>query len=163
MSFSRKLAVLFAAAVGVAGLSLSPTASAQVQDSGHLSQSVDAAADKCKRQKYSNVAYTFHRGPSKIPLRCGTKTWGYKHVVNHGRWSTSFKNKINDTLWKGHQVRPGVIYRYKPGTGCSPRPVKNFKVVYNTGPLGGKPGGLTPQGIITATVEYTPRSAKTAC
>ncbi|MEU5773444.1 hypothetical protein ABZ819_09125 [Streptomyces venezuelae] len=43
-----------------------------------------------------------------------------------------------------------------------PNPRKNFKVVYNPGPLGGRPGRLTPQGIITASVEYTPR-AHAAC
>lgn len=101
------------------------------------------------------VAYTFYIGPSKMPLRCGTKTWGYDHIVAHGRWSTSFKNKISDTLFNGYQASPGVYYRYKVGTGCAPKPRKNFKVVVNKGPLGGKPGGLTPQGVITATVEYT--------
>ncbi|GAA1422702.1 hypothetical protein GCM10009601_24590 [Streptomyces thermospinosisporus] len=48
-----------------------------------------------------------------------------------------------------------MYYRYKVGTGCSSKPRKNFKVVVDKGPLGGKPGGLTPQGIITATVEHT--------
>ncbi|WP_282794025.1 hypothetical protein [Streptomyces sp. CC224B] len=161
MKHNRRIAVHFAAAMGALCISLSaPSAHAQEQRSDSVTQATKA--DPCKGKHYSKVAYTFYRGPSKIPLRCGTKTWGYKHIVNHGRWSTAFKNKINDTLWKGHEVRPGVVYRYKPGTGCTPNPKKNFKVVYNKGPLGGKPGGLTPQGIITATVEYT-AIARAAC
>lgn len=125
-------------------------------------QSVETRADKCKNQNSKKIAYTFNRGPARIPLRCGTVNWGHKHLVERGRWSTSFKNKINETLWKGYEKSPGVIFRYKPGTGCSPNPRKNFKVVYNKGPLGGRPGGVTPQGVITASVEYTPRSAS-AC
>ena len=79
------------------------------------------------------------------------------------------KNKISDTLFNGYERSPGVYYRYKVGSGCSPNRRKNFKVVVNKGPLGGRPGGLTPQGIITATVEYTipivasPSRHKVAC
>ncbi|WP_454382757.1 hypothetical protein [Streptomyces sp. JNUCC 63] len=122
---------------------------------------VEVAADStvCKRQHYSKVAYTFWIGPMKMPLRCGTKSWGYNHIVERGRWSTSFKNKISDTLYKGYERSPGVYYRYKVSETCTPKPIKNFKVVVNKGPLGGKPGGLTPQGVITAVEEYTSGAA----
>lgn len=160
----RKIAMPFLVTAGALGsLVLAPISSAQADIHHRASQAVEVRANKCTNRHYSKVAYNFNRGPSKIPLRCGKGTWGYNHIVARGRWSSSFKTKISDTLWKGYTTSPGVVYRYKPGTGCSPNPRKNFKVVYNTGPLGGRPGGLTPQGIITASVEYTPRSAHAAC
>jgi hypothetical protein len=160
----RKYTATFAAAAGVAILLTAPTPAnastgmpaATTAVSATAGAPAASASDPCKRQHYSKVAYTFWIGPSKMPLRCGTQTWGYNHIVARGRWSTSFKNKISDTLFNGYEASPGVYYRYKVGTGCSSKPpTKNFKVVVNKGPLGGRPGGLTPQGIITATVEYT--------
>ncbi|MFF8650894.1 hypothetical protein ACF06D_22015 [Streptomyces griseoluteus] len=154
-TYSRRSTATFIAAAGaVILLTAAPVpanASTEVPAAAAAS-----ASNPCKSQHYSKVAYTFYIGPSKMPLRCGTKTWGYNHIVERGRWSTSFKNKISDTLFNGYERTPGVYYRYKVGTGCSSKPPrKNFKVVVNKGPLGGMPGGLTPQGVITATVEYT--------
>lgn len=164
----RKSTAAFIAAAGAAVLLTAPTpatASTEMPAAATVS-----ASNPCRSQHYSKVAYTFWIGPKRMPLRCGTQTWGYNHIVARGRWSTSFKNKIGDTLFNGYEKSPGVYYRYKVGTGCSSNPRKNFKVVVNKGPLGGRPGGLTPQGIITATVEYTARpiaapsaSAETVC
>ncbi|MCD9875111.1 hypothetical protein [Streptomyces guryensis] len=161
----RKSTATFIAAAGAAVLLTTPTAANASDEmpaaaTAHVSTNdaaaVASASDPCQRQHYSKVAYTYWIGPSKMPLRCGTKTWGYNHIVERGRWSTSFSNKISDTLFNGYERSPGVYYRYKVGAGCSSKPpTKNFKVVVNKGPLGGTPGGLTPQGIITATVEYT--------
>ncbi|MGW3337041.1 hypothetical protein ACWDCL_06080 [Streptomyces sp. NPDC001009] len=153
-TYLRRSTATFIATAGAAALLTAPipaNASTEAPAAATVS-----ASNPCKSQHYSKVAYTFYIGPSKMPLRCGTKTWGYNHIVERGRWSTSFKNKISDTLFNGYERTAGVYYRYKVGTGCSSKPPrKNFKVVVNKGPLGGMPGGLTPQGIITATVEYT--------
>ncbi|MEH6372741.1 hypothetical protein V7793_00020 [Streptomyces sp. KLMMK] len=112
------------------------------------------ASNPCKRQNYRKVVYTFYRGPERVLLRCGTDSWGYNHIVGHGRWSKSFKNKIEDTLFKGVQTSTGVYHRYPKPTGCH-RPIKNFKVVFNQGPYSGDHGSTSPQGIITAVEEYT--------
>ncbi|MEU0242783.1 hypothetical protein ABZ192_00360 [Streptomyces sp. NPDC006235] len=154
-TYFRKSTATFIAAAGATILLAAPMPANASTETPPAAAAV-SASNPCKSKHYSKVAYTFYIGPSKMPLRCGTKTWGYNHIVERGRWSTSFKNKISDTLFNGYERTPGVYYRYKVGTGCSSKPPrKNFKVVVNKGPLGGKPGGLTPQGVITATVEYT--------
>ncbi|MER5654281.1 hypothetical protein ABT076_14850 [Streptomyces sp. NPDC002131] len=162
----KSTAILIAGAGALALVTVPSPAHATTEPPAAVTAS---AANPCRSQHYSKVAYNFWIGPRKMPLRCGTQTWGYNHVVARGRWSTSFKNKISDTLFNGYERSPGVYYRYKVGSGCSPNRRKNFKVVVNKGPLGGRPGGLTPQGIITATVEYTipivasPSRHKVAC
>ncbi|QCX80622.1 hypothetical protein C9F11_35195 [Streptomyces sp. YIM 121038] len=141
-----------------------PSANAQIHTPDGAVPATKAKTEPCKgKQPSSKIAYTFHRGPSKVPLRCGNSKWGFRHIAAHGRWSKSFKSKISSTLWNGYEVGPGVVLRYKPGVGCTTKPRKNFKVVYNNGPLGGKPGGITPQGIITASVHYTASVAKGPC
>ncbi|MFF5128547.1 hypothetical protein ACFY41_16685 [Streptomyces syringium] len=151
---SRKsTALLTAAFCGTLLLAGSPPAGA-VDRTSQAESAEAAASNPCKRQNYRKVVYTFHRGPEKVLLRCGTKTWGYNHMVERGRWSNSFKNKIADTLWKGTQTSPGVYHRYPIPSGCHP-PKKNFKVVFNQGPYGGDGGRTRPQGIITAVEEYT--------
>ncbi|MEV6792068.1 hypothetical protein AB0M87_08740 [Streptomyces sp. NPDC051320] len=151
----RKPSMFLAALFGTTLLFAGPApADAATQASHNSSSQSAAAANPCKRQNYRKVVFTFYRGPQKVLLRCGTKSWGYNHIAAHGRWNQSFKNKIADTLWKGYQTSPGVIYRYKPSNTCKPKPVKNFKVVMNSGPYGGG-GNVSPQGIITATYEYT--------
>lgn len=42
---------------------------------------------------------TYFRGPARFTLRCGTSTWGWKHIRH--RWSTSFNNKIRNAIAYG--------------------------------------------------------------
>ncbi|MFT2017500.1 hypothetical protein ACMA1D_16930 [Streptomyces sp. 796.1] len=160
---SKKVLVMATACAAVGGvLGVAPTARAAVGERFEVGVPSDVraagegelAADPCKRQNYRKVVHIFYRGPEKVLLRCGTKSWGYRHMVERGRWSTSFKNKIDDTLWKGVQTSPGVYHRYRIPAGCH-RPIKNFKVVFNQGPYGGDEGKTSPQGIITAVQENT--------
>ncbi|WP_157868903.1 hypothetical protein [Streptomyces atriruber] len=163
---NRTITVSLAAAAAVSCISLSaPAANALPQAHDGIAQAAKKKpTEPCKgKQPSSKIVYTFNRGPAKIPLRCGNKNWGFRHIAARGRWSESFKSKISNTLWKGYEQSPGVVFRDKPGVGCTPNPKKNFKVVYNSGPLGGKPGGITPQGVITASVQYTAKSAKGPC
>ncbi|MEB8339427.1 hypothetical protein [Streptomyces endophyticus] len=153
---SHTSVALLATALSATLMTTVPAAAGTVDRATHVAPAQSAAAaNPCRRDSYRKVAYTFYRGPSKVIMRCGTASWGYKHIAARGRWSGRFKNKISDTLWNGYRAAPGVVYRYKPSNSCRPRPTRNFKVVYNQGPYGGPGARVSPQGIITATVEYT--------
>ncbi len=108
-TYFRKSTATFIAAAGATVLSTVPIpANASTEMPAGTTAS---ASNPCKSQHYSKVAYTFWIGPSKMPLRCGTKTWGYNHIVERGRWSTSFKNKIGDTLFNGYKRLHGGVRR----------------------------------------------------
>ncbi|MFJ4771022.1 hypothetical protein ACIP88_18225 [Streptomyces uncialis] len=100
----------------------------------------------------SKIARTYYRGPGKVYLRCGTRNWGFRHLVARGRWNATFDKKVSRT------VRSGTITSNRPGERiyedlrlpCPPDSrTSYFKVVTNPVPLGADPS-VNPQGIITA-------------
>ncbi|MFE6398135.1 MULTISPECIES: hypothetical protein [Streptomyces] len=101
----------------------------------------------------------YYRGPVMVPLRCGTKNWGYKHLVDEGRWSGNFDKKINKTVWSGTITvdQPGQVVYERKFAGCPPRTL--FKVVTNPGAYSADPR-IKPQGVITA---YKPSSLAASC
>jgi hypothetical protein len=77
------------------------------------------------------------------PLRCGTSTWGYIHLVDGHEYDPS---AISVTVARGAQDSIFQIFTYViSGNTC---PTVTYKVVYNDGALNGN--GVRPQGIITA-------------
>lgn len=112
------------------------------------------AANACAGKPAKTIVKKYHRGPAIVPLRCGTKTWGYKHLVKKGRWSTNFSKKINSTIWSGTIAVdiPGERTYERKQVACPPRVL--FKVVTNPGPYG-RDHRIKPQGVVTA---YKPTS-----
>ncbi|MGV9248817.1 hypothetical protein [Streptomyces sp. NPDC003710] len=122
---------------------------------GHAGPSTtQAKKDPCAHAPESKVVRTYTRGPKIGPkvvvvLRCGSSTWGYRHLTKKGRWSTAFDRKIANT------IQSGTITVDKPGQRifddilkqCPPK--SRFKVVTNPGKMGRKPH-INPQGIVTA-------------
>lgn len=147
------LAVSVLAVVGLTGAAAPST----VHHTGHSASSAavaQAKKDPCTGAAQSKVVRTYYRGPKvgpKVPyvLRCGTSTWGYRHLKKKGRWSTAFDRKIANT------IANGTITVNLPGRRifddllkqCPPK--SRFKVVVNPGSKGGKPH-INPQGIVTA-------------
>lgn len=117
------------------------------------------AADACAGQPKKKIVKKYYRGPTMVPLRCGTKTWGYKHLVDRGRWSASFSKKIDSTIWSGSIAvnEPGEVTYVKKQPACPPR--ITFKVVTNPGKYGRDPR-INPQGVISA---YKPSGLAAAC
>ncbi|MFD8623491.1 hypothetical protein ACFV4E_06265 [Streptomyces hygroscopicus] len=115
---------------------------------------VVAASNACTRKSKKHVVKTYYRGPAKVVLRCGTKNWGYRHLVDRGRWSANFSKKIKGAIWSGDIVLdvPGQRIYERRVIQCPPRIL--FRVVTNPGPYGADPR-IKPQGIITA---YKPAS-----
>ncbi|MBB1255202.1 hypothetical protein [Streptomyces alkaliterrae] len=56
----------------------------------------------CKNNGRHHVVRTYFRGIHRYTLRCGTDTWGWKHIKH--RWSRSFDNKISNAIADGRQV-----------------------------------------------------------
>ncbi|RFU39560.1 hypothetical protein DZF91_21725 [Actinomadura logoneensis] len=105
------------------------------------------AADPCGGQGYAHVVRLYRRGGARLPLRCGTSTWGYRHITH--RWSADFDRRIALTISRG------VVVQDVQGDGGTAiyalfdrRCKELFRVIYNGGAYRGH--DVRPQGIITA-------------
>jgi hypothetical protein len=99
-----------------------------------------AAANPCAGRTASHIVKNFYRGPAVYPLRCGTSTWGYNHLIKHGYDPSS----IALTVARGTQSLVRQQFTYSTNT-C---PSFTYIVAFNTGALNGN--GVRPQGIKTA-------------
>lgn len=104
-----------------------------------VSASPAAAADPCAGKSTNHIVKNFTRGFVNVPLRCGTSTWGYRHLAPKHGYNSSM---IANTVSRGKQ---SFGFYYQNLSQCPPMA---FKVVFNNGPIGGS--GVSPQGIITA-------------
>jgi hypothetical protein len=104
---------------------------------------VPAASDPCKGKSETYIVKKFFRGPAVYPLRCGTSSWGYIHLVKGHPYDPS---AIALTVARGQQDAIFQIFTYV--LSRSTCPTVTYKVVYNDGALHGTK--VRPQGIITA-------------
>jgi hypothetical protein len=101
----------------------------------------------CNSHAYTYVVKNYSRGSARLPLRCGTTTWGFRHITH--RWNAAFDSKIALTISRGEAVRDvqqdggSAIYALFDNR-CN----ELFRVIYNGGAYRGN--GVRPQGIITA-------------
>ena len=110
------------------------------------------AADACTGKSTNHVVKNFYRGPRVIPLRCGTSTWGYRHLLpKHGYNSAMIANTVS----RGGE-RFGFYY-----LNLNQCPPMKYKVVFNPSGIGGS--GPGPQGVITAYYEAGHQSLALSC
>ncbi len=139
--------VLAAATPAQAHTAASPTA---VKSASALPASATdeetAQAYSC-RGKTSMHILARYGGPSdqhRTVLRCGTSSWGYKHIAH--RWSNNFESHLERTIKRPTIVRSGggryVLCRF---VGAS-ESRRWFKVVYTR-------RDISTKGIITAVWE----------
>jgi hypothetical protein len=106
-----------------------------------------SGAAVCAARSAGQVIRTYRRGAARLVLRCGSTTWGYRHVAH--RWSPAFDAKIALTLARGVVV---TDYQQDGGSAIyalfDSRCHELFRVVYNGGAYRGL--ALRPQGVITA-------------
>ncbi len=101
----------------------------------------------CAGKSVGFVLRTYRRGASRLVLRCGSTTWGYRHVTR--RWSPAFDAKIALTLARG-----AVVTDYQQDGGSAiyalfdARCRELFRVIYNAGAYRGV--AVRPQGVVTA-------------
>lgn len=140
------------AVIGVTGAA----APGSARDIGHagLSTAAQVKKDPCAHAAQSKVVRTYTRGPKIGPkvvvvLRCGSSTWGYRHLTKKGRWSKAFDRKIANTIQSGSITvdMPGARIYDDILKQCPPK--SRFKVVTNPGKMGRNPH-INPQGIVTA-------------
>ncbi|MEV0371482.1 hypothetical protein AB0I10_16910 [Streptomyces sp. NPDC050636] len=71
--------------------------------------SIDAT---CRSHSRNYIVRTYYRGPGKYTLRCGTKTWGWKHIkLRHG-WNSTMDRKIRAAIWSGQPNGRGGYSTY---------------------------------------------------
>ena len=110
----------------------------------------------CNTHAYTYVVKNYTRGAGAYPLRCGTSSWGFRHVT--ARWDAHFDAWIALTIARGADVSDvqgdggSNIFAIFDGN-CN----ELFRVIYNGGAYNGN--GVRPQGVITAYYEGGPVSA----
>lgn len=105
------------------------------------SASAAAPPNFCDGKSEGAVVRTYNRGSVAIPLRCGTATYGFRHVVQRGRWSDSFDSRVAQTIARGTVNGAGTI-----DAEFDDRCVERFRVVVNQGAIGGN--GFRPQASV---------------
>lgn len=133
-------------------LAASPAAASSVTTAIAAESTAAAATNPCAGRSKTYIVRKFFRGPAVYPLRCGTSTWGYNHLIKHGYDPSS----IALTVAQGQQSLTQQSFIYSSNS-C---PSFTYKVVFNTGALNGN--GVRPQGIITA-YQVTAAASAQAC
>jgi ABC-type antimicrobial peptide transport system permease subunit len=138
------LSAAFTVGLSSAGTALAATSAAS---SPSAAAAAPAASDPCKGRSDTYIVTRFIRGPEVFPLRCGTTTWGYNHIVY--RDHNYNPALIALTLARGSQPIPGQqVLQYRWSSTTCPTYNFTYTVVYNQGALNGTK--VRPQGIITA-------------
>ncbi|MFI7008897.1 hypothetical protein [Streptomyces sp. NPDC050145] len=120
-STTAALSVLLAPSAGLASAAPAPSqGTAEVTASGF-----DA---KCRSHSRTYVLKKYYRGPRAITLRCGTPTWGWKHIKARHGWSSTMDKKINAAIWSGDDNGRGGYSTY---LNQCPR-VEKFRTIIGT-------------------------------
>jgi hypothetical protein len=123
-----------------------------------MATSAEASVAKtyCNGKSYQSLVKTYQHGAQTLALRCGTASWGFKHVTS--RWNAAYDSMIALTIAQGEKVTDlqgdgGSAIFVLFGASCN----ELFRVIYNGRAYLGT--GVSPQGIITA---YYPTGVGTA-
>ncbi|MEU9985120.1 hypothetical protein [Streptomyces sp. NPDC050856] len=101
------------------------TAAAAPAPFGAAADTIDA---KCRSHGRNYVVRQYYRGPGKYTLRCGTKTWGWKHIkLRHG-WNSTMDRKISAAIWSGAPNGRGGFSTY---TNQCPS-IEKFRTIIGT-------------------------------
>ncbi len=99
---SRMFKMTAAAAACMSALVIPTASSAAAAPSVHVSgvavNSIDAT---CKHHNRNYVVRNYYRGPARYTLRCGTKTWGWKHIKARHGWNKTMDKNISTAIWSG--------------------------------------------------------------
>lgn len=77
---------------------------------------VTVAADSfdaiCKRNPRNHILKRYYRGPAVYSLRCGTTTWGWKHIKTRHGWNATMDKRIGAAFWSGQPNGRGGFSTY---------------------------------------------------
>ncbi|MET8179745.1 hypothetical protein [Streptomyces sp. NPDC005336] len=126
---SVKAALSTAAAMSALLIPAAGSASAASSASG---ETVGAVADSfdamCRSHSRTYVLKKYYRGPQFFTLRCGTSTWGWKHIKARHGWNSTMDRKINAAIWSGDPNGRGGYSTY---LNQCPR-VEKFRTIIGT-------------------------------
>ncbi|MGI5508714.1 hypothetical protein [Streptomyces sp. CA-106131] len=127
---SAKTALSAVAAMSALVIPAAGSASAASSASGGT---VTAAADSfdatCRSHSRTYVLKKYYRGPQFFTLRCGTNTWGWKHIkLRHG-WNSTMDRKITAAIWSGDPNGRGGYSTY---LNQCPRRMEKFRTIIGT-------------------------------
>ncbi|MEV0845691.1 hypothetical protein AB0J21_07355 [Streptomyces sp. NPDC049954] len=110
----------------LAGSGTVAAASPEVSASASASApSIDAI---CRSHGQTYTVREYFRGPARYTLRCGTKTWGWKHIkLRHG-WNATMDKKIGAAIYSGRANGRGGFSTY---TAQCPS-VEKFRTILGT-------------------------------
>ncbi|MFI7388039.1 hypothetical protein [Streptomyces sp. NPDC049813] len=155
MPFSVGLKAAVAATAAISALLVpavgSASAASQGSSEGALAAATSSFDAKCRSHSRTYVLKKYYRGPKAFTLRCGTSTWGWKHIkAGHG-WNSTMDRKINAAIWSGDANGRGGYSTY---LNQCPR-VEKFRTIIGT------PAGtndlLTAYKVNQPAVASTPR------
>lgn len=88
----------------------------------------DSFDAKCRSHSRNYVLKKYYRGPQFFTLRCGTSTWGWKHIKARHGWNSTMDRKIDAAIWSGDPNGRGGYSTY--ANQC-PR-VEKFRTIIGT-------------------------------
>ncbi|MFE5159295.1 hypothetical protein ACFRNT_12330 [Streptomyces sp. NPDC056697] len=128
---SVKAALSTAAAMSALLIPAAGSASAASSASGETvgaAAAADSFEAKCRSHSRTYVLKKYYRGPQFFTLRCGTSTWGWKHIKARHGWNSTMDRKIKAAIWSGDPNGRGGYSTYR--IGC-PR-VEKFRTIIGT-------------------------------
>ncbi|WP_254792987.1 hypothetical protein [Streptomyces sp. CC77] len=130
LNASAKAALSTAAAISVLLIPAAGSASATPSSvsGGTVTETAESFDAKCRSNSRNYILKKYHRGPRFFTLRCGTSTWGWKHIkLRHG-WNSTMDRKIGAAIWSGDPNERGGYSTY--ANQC-PR-VEKFRTIIGT-------------------------------
>ncbi|MFD4571835.1 hypothetical protein ACFWNK_15915 [Streptomyces sp. NPDC058417] len=134
MLHTTTVRTVLSAAVAMSALLIpaAGSASATTSSGSGQTQTVTAAAAsydaKCRSHSRTYVLKKYYRGPQVITLRCGTSTWGWKHIKARHGWNSTMDRKISTAIWSGDPNGRGGYSTY---LNQCPR-VEKFRTIIGT-------------------------------
>lgn len=122
---SALTAVATAAALLIPAGSASAASDADGRSVGPAADSIDAT---CKKKSRTHIVRKYYRGPRLYTLRCGTKTWGWKHIKARHGWNKTMDKKISAAIWSGKPNGRGGFSTY---TNSCPS-IEKFRTIIGT-------------------------------
>lgn len=110
MPISCRKTTTGAATLATAAAIVVPTASAAATSPTGNMQTLSiqvSGGGLCKGKARRHVVRKYYRGPAIYRLMCGTKRWGYRHMVYRGRWNKQYSKKIASTVATGTRTTAG--------------------------------------------------------
>lgn len=122
LTATAAMSVLLVPAVGPA------SAASQGPVDGAVAAAATSFDAKCRSHSRTYVLKKYYRGPKVITLRCGTSTWGWKHIKARHGWNSTMDRKINAAIWSGDANGRGGYSTY---LNQCPR-VEKFRTIIGT-------------------------------